>query len=45
MEITQNMIAFIEFGVAIATLAIIVVGANWADWTKKKDHLDSKTEN
>lgn len=42
MEITQNMIAFIEVGVVIATLVIIIIGANW---TKKKDHHDSKTEN
>jgi hypothetical protein len=40
MEITQNMIAFIEFGVVFATLAIIIVGANWNDWTKKKDQDD-----
>jgi hypothetical protein len=38
MEITQNMIAFIEFGVVIVTLATIIIGANWTDWTKKKDH-------
>lgn len=42
MEITQEMLGFIFIGVAVATLVIIVVGANW---TKKKDHHDSKTEN
>jgi hypothetical protein len=35
MEITQNMIAYIEFGVVIVTLATIIIGANWP---KKKDH-------
>jgi hypothetical protein len=45
MEITQEILGFTFIGVAVATLVIIVVGANWTDWTKKKDHHDSKTEN
>jgi hypothetical protein len=40
MEITQNMIAFIVYGVVIISLAIIIIGANWNNWTKKKDQDD-----
>jgi hypothetical protein len=37
MEITQNMLAFIFTGTAIATLLIIIV---FSRWPKKKDQDD-----
>jgi hypothetical protein len=35
MEITQNMLAFVFTGTAVATLLIIIV---FSRWPKKKDH-------
>jgi hypothetical protein len=37
MEITQNMLAFIFTGTAVATLLIIII---FSRWPAKKDHND-----